>query len=262
MPELPEVEVFKKYADATSLHKTIDSVETNGEEVFETSPQKIASELKGKQLEASKRIGKHLFIRYADAAWLNLHFGMTGSLKYYKDDGPPDYARLVLHFENGYQLAYLCPRKLGKIGLTDDPDAFAQENDLGPDALRLGEEEFLEKMNSKRGGIKSALMDQGFMTGIGNIYSDEILFQAGIHPEAKVEALNEEQCKTLFHKMKEVLKESIDCKAEPGQLPGHFLIPHRKEGADCPDGSGKVKKIKVNGRSCYYCPEKQKMPST
>ncbi len=258
MPELPDVEVFKRYIDSTSLHQPIDSVDTSDGQLFATTLKKVRRELRGKQLEETKRIGKHLFVRYGQDAWLMLHFGMTGALQYYKDGNPPDYARLLLHFKNGYHLAYTSARKLGEIDLTNAPETFAEKHDLGPDALSLSREAFLEKMQSKRGGIKSALMDQSFLAGIGNVYSDEILFQSRIHPKAKVDELSDKQLNTLYDKMQEVLVKCIDLQADPARMPDHYLTPRREEGADCPGGKGKVEKITVNGRSCYYCPEEQR----
>ena len=96
------------------------------------------------------------------------------------------------------------------------------------------------------------------MAGIGNIYSDEILFQAGIHPGRHTDELKEEQKTVLYHSVKEVLAKTIEAGANPAKFPNHYLIPHRNEGDECPVCSGKVEKIKISGRGCFVCPNCQK----
>ncbi len=148
-----------------------------------TSPQALGRALKRRQFVSTRRHGKYLFLAVDQEAWLVLHFGMTGELEYFgKHDGEPRYTQFLIDFDNGFRLAYIAPRKLGRIELTDSPENFVAGNDLGVDALDVTAKQFLTLAKTSRGGVKAWLMNQGTMAGIGNIYSDEILFQAGVHP--------------------------------------------------------------------------------
>ena len=261
MPELPDVQIFAKYLNATALHQKIKKVEVEPEILDSVSSQTLQRRLKGTSLESTRRHGKYLFVALDSNGWLGLHFGMTGFLRYYKGDEPAsEHVRLLLRFENGYNLAYDLRRKLGKVFLTDNPDQFIQDNDLGPDPFQddIDLTQFRKLLEKKRGAIKSALMDQSLMAGIGNVYSDEILFQANIHPKTPVQQLTDEEVKTLFKTMHRVLQTAIDRKAQPDDMPRSYLLPHREPGEPCPKCGGTIEKIKVSGRSSYFCPNHQK----
>ncbi|MHC1727433.1 MAG: zinc finger domain-containing protein [Syntrophobacteraceae bacterium] len=105
--------------------------------------------------------------------------------------------------------------------------------------------------------MKPALMDQGIMAGIGNLYSDEILFQACIHPKARVSELDEQQLKTIFNKMKKTLRTAVEHDAELSSFPAGYLLRNRKEGAECPACGRKLQTAKVGGRTAYFCPSCQ-----
>ena len=187
-----------------------------------------------------------------------MHFGMTGDLKYYKNaEDEPDYEQVSFHFENGYQLGYLMPRKLGEIRILDSVDEFLEEKKLGPDVLEVDFDEFCELLSGRRGMIKTTLMNQEVMAGVGNVYSDEILFQARVYPRAQISDLNRKQLRAVYDAMREVLETVIKRKANPEDFPESFLIPHRSEGKTCPRCKSKIQRIKVSGRSGYYCPHCQ-----
>jgi formamidopyrimidine-DNA glycosylase len=105
--------------------------------------------------------------------------------------------------------------------------------------------------------IKSALMDQSLMAGIGNVYSDEILFQVGLHPRAPVKELGEGEREELYRTVTEVLETAIDRQAKPEEFPAGYLTPHRHDGGKCPQCGGEVQRVKVAGRGAYYCPCRQ-----
>jgi formamidopyrimidine-DNA glycosylase len=257
MPELPDVEVFRRYLDSTSLHKRIKQVQVHTRNMVEGAPAwKLKATLEGHVFKSTDRHGKYLFAALDNKHWLVLHFGMTGFLKYFKDlEKNPPHERMLLTFYNGYHLAYDCQRKLGKITLTEDLEAFISEEKLGPDALAdpFHLAAFREALAGSRSAVKSALMNQNLMAGIGNIYSDEILFQAGILPTEKAQALDEEATKRLFRSMKDVLKTAIDSQAKPEALPDSYIIPHRKKNGKCPKCGKALQKEKVSGRSSYFC---------
>ena len=260
MPELPDVEVFRKYAEKHAMNKKITDVEYKDPmQILESSKRKITRNVKGKKFTDSARLGKHMFLKSGENNWLAMHFGMTGDLKYFNTgDDEPDFAKVIFKFGNDHGLAVISKRKLGALEITGDPDEYRKENDIGIDALDCSFEEFKTALKGKRGGIKNVLMDQGRMAGIGNIYSDEILFQEKLHPKFKFEKLNEKGLKSLYNTIKRVMKTAIRHDAVPSDLPDSYLLPHRKKGESCPKCEGEVKRIKINGRGCFVCPKCQK----
>lgn len=190
-----------------------------------------------------------------------LHFGMTGFLKYFKNaEEAPGHIRLLIDFENGFHLAYDCRRKLGLIDLTDDYEQFIKQKELGIDPLRENLDFALFKriIQDKKGSVKSCLMDQQLIAGIGNSYSDEILFQSKIHPKSSINKLNETQLQTIFSKMKEVIETAIEKQVDPAQFPKSYLLPNRNPDESCPVCDSKIIKSKISGRSSYFCTEHQK----
>ena len=261
MPELPEVVYFKKYIDATSLHQQISEVEIENDKILSgISADDFQNQLKGSQFESCSTHGKYLFIQTDQNRELMMHFGMTGEPVYYRQaDEQPEYPRVVIHFDNAYHLAFNCMRMLGEIGLTESRENFIQQKNLGPDVYSdsFDLETFKDLLDNKRGMIKSALMDQSFIAGIGNECSDEILYQAGIHPKKTTSDLSDSDVKLIYQKMQEVLKEKIDANMEHRVLPESYILSHREEGAECPKCGGSIQKIKVSGRNGYYCPRCQ-----
>jgi formamidopyrimidine-DNA glycosylase len=256
VPELPELEVFKRYVDSTSLHQDIETIEVkNGKVLGGVSAGGLKRGLEGRKFESTRRHGKHLFVELSDGRWLLLHFGMTGGLKYYKDpDEDPAYARVLISFGNGYHLAFDDQRLFGKVDLIEDPDDYIQEHKLGLDPLDLDFPAFRERLEGRGGEIKARLMNQRVFAGIGNIYSDEILFQIRLHPRTSVRRLDEATLHDLHEQTRRVLHAAIERGANAGGLPDSFLLPQRREGADCPRGNGKIQKTKAAGRTAYYCP--------
>lgn len=262
MPELPDVEIFKQYLDATSLHQTIEDVEITDDRIMgNASIEKLQQVLRSQEFQESKRYGKYLFIHLDAGWWLVIHFGMTGFLRYFeRKDQIPSHSRLLIKFTHGYFLAYHCQRLLGEINLVEDPRSFIREKGLGPDALdpEFDFVAFKKVLSGKRGIVKSTLMNQHIISGIGNVYADEILFQTGIHPRRKVHQLSDEKLRNIFQTMKEVLQVAIKSGASPDQFPPDYLLPHRGKDQRCPKCGGELKRIEVSGRGTYYCPECQK----
>jgi formamidopyrimidine-DNA glycosylase len=229
----------------------------------EIDPAELGEGLRGRTFESTERHGKYLFVKLdGDGGWLVLHFGMTGDLNYYKaPEKEPEYDQVLFRFANGYHLAYVSKRKLGEVRLVDDKDAFIGEHGLGPDVMAedFDYERFKGTFGQKRGMVKSALMDQSTLAGIGNVYSDEILFQAGIHPQRKVRDLDEEELREIYECLKEVLETAMEHDAEPADFPDSYLIPHRGE-ERCPCCDGELQSVKVSGRTAYYCPQRQPEP--
>ncbi|MBD3312986.1 DNA-formamidopyrimidine glycosylase [Candidatus Woesearchaeota archaeon] len=259
MPELPDVEVFRRYINRTSIKKKIKKVYSRSGRVVKAS-KKDLKKLEGKKIKGTSRHGKYLFLEMAGRKIIVLHFGMTGDIEYYKTEEKekPEYSHLVLDFSEGHSLAYINKRKLGKVLLTDDLKGFVKEHDLGPDAMPLTKKQFRSTINDSGGMIKTMLMDQSRMAGIGNIYSDEILYQAGVHPEKKASKLKDKDIDSIHSAMKRVLKTAIRHKAQPDDFPRSYLLKNRKQGADCGKCKGKIRKKIIGGRSGYFCPKHQK----
>jgi len=185
---------------------------------------------------------------------------MTGRLKYFKGLAQdPEYDQLLIKFTNGCHLAYEAPRKLGEITLVNDVETLLEAKRLGPDGLDSAFDlsAFKKVLAGRWAMVKSALMNQHILSGVGNVYSDEILFQTGLHPRTKVNQLSEETLETLFYTMKDVLRTAVDCQADPEQFPDTYLIPHRRGDGKCPKCGGEIERIKVSERSAYFCPSCQ-----
>jgi formamidopyrimidine-DNA glycosylase len=265
MPELPDVELFRRHLDAHALDQTIQRVSVNDARILaEVTPQRLAARLKGARFVSSRRHGKHLLVRLSEGGWLTLHFGLTGRLHYFHDMADePSYDRVRFDFSNGRHLAYVNLRLLGRVGLTEDADAFIEAEGLGPDALDPGFdlEAFMAALGRRRGSVKSLLMDQGLVAGIGNIYSDEILFQARLHPNARAEGLEPGALKRLFRNIKQVLETAIARDAGSEQfldrLPRGYLLRAREKGGRCPRCAREIAVLKVSGRTGYFCPRCQ-----
>lgn len=258
MPELPDVERFKDYFDSTSLKKRIEKASALDDFLLKgVSPATLKKRLEGRRFEKTRRWGKYLFARADSGGWLVLHFGMTGSLDYYSSgQEQPRFTRLRLDFEDGGHLAYVNQRRLGRVGWTHDPEAFARRERLGPDAMsgNLSLEEFKELLSVRGRAIKPVLMDQSIISGIGNLYADEILFQARIDPRTPARELDDEAVGRLYRAMRKVLAVAARTEIEHRPLPRAFLMPHRKEGDKCPGCAGPVQRTKIAGRSTYFCP--------
>lgn len=263
MPELPDVQVFKEYLDSTSLHREIDGVDVESTEVLEgVSKRSLIQSLTGHSLGSSRRHGKWLFGQVSDGAgWLALHFGMTGFLEAWKGGaGPPEHTRVRLDFDDGWHLAFVCQRKLGRVGLVDGVEEFLGEREIGPDAMDVDRETFVEALSGKRGTLKGALMNQSLFAGIGNEYSDEILFQLGLHPGTEVGELDEERLGEVFDTMRAVLETAIDARVDTAKMPDDWQLPHRHGDGRCPKCGEDLQKTEVVGRSAYWCPNEQSRP--
>lgn len=266
MPELPDVEVMRRYLESTALHKKIEDLEIRAEILVAGEDSNKVEDLKaqtmGHSFESTRRHGKWLFAMLDEEGEKSFvfHFGMTGGLKYFKNlEDEPDYTRALFHFDNGYQLAYISQRKLGELKVIDSIERFIKEKDLGPDALDqdFDLEAFKKATEGRHAMVKTTLMDQETMAGIGNVYSDEILFQAGIYPRKKIDELDEGEIETLYQAMKGVLETAIEHQADPERFPEDYITPHRHEDGHCPKCGAALEKVQVGSRHAYYCPKRQ-----
>jgi formamidopyrimidine-DNA glycosylase len=262
MPELPEVETFKRYLDGTSLHQRITNVDVRDAYVLKrVSARQLARRLKGRHFEESHRHGKHLFVRAGDELWLRLHFGMTGSLEYLKQQEPPKTARVIFRFADNCRLAFDDQRKFGEIELIEDVDEFLQIRGLGPDALQIGLSQFKAVVGKHRGAVKAILLNQQSIAGVGNLYADEILFRARMHPATDAARLSDKDLRRLFRATRYVLKKAIALKTDFNRLPKSWLLTHREKRGRCPRCGRELKSATIGGRTSWFCPHCQKRAS-
>jgi formamidopyrimidine-DNA glycosylase len=265
MPELPDVEGFKRVLAKHGLRKTIGQVTVSDARILgKLSAQTFVSRLQGTKLVAARRHGKHLMANIDRGGWLTLHFGMTGALQFVKKcDEEPPFTRVRFDFANDGYLAYSNKRMLGRVGLVEDVDDYIADEKLGPDALdrRFDIDAFKTAVRGLKRDVKSVLMDQEIVAGIGNIYSDEILFQARMNPAERIDKLTPGQLKRLFLEMRTVLKTAIARGAGSeqfvGRTPKSFLLPQRHKGGCCPRCRTLLKVFKLGGRTAYCCPRCQ-----
>jgi formamidopyrimidine-DNA glycosylase len=259
MPELPEVEGFRKKIDPTALHKKIQNIEIHDAYILKIPENKFKKTLQGKEFNLTKRRGKYLFVGF-NSKNMMLHFAMSGNVKYFNDlSQEPEYSKIRIKFENGDYLSIISIRKLGRVEIINEIEEFIKENEIGPDALELNLKEFKKIMREKRRSYaKTALMDQSALSGIGNEYSDEILFQAKIYPKIKISDLEESSIEILYKSIKKVLKTAIDININDKEFPNEFIITHRDEKDNCPKCGSNIKKFKISSRHGFYCPSCQK----
>ncbi|MEM8940301.1 MAG: DNA-formamidopyrimidine glycosylase family protein [Bacteroidota bacterium] len=259
MPELPEVEGYKKYIDSTSLQQKITGIDCADNRLLKKELGLFESALVGQSFIETRRIGKYLFLQTTGDKVLIMHFGMTGKPEYYYDPNlRPKYAHIVYEFANGYHLGFLNRRKFGWNDLTESVEDYQQKVGLSTDARDLSFEDFQKSFDKRKTSIKPVLMNQSVAAGIGNWMADEILYQSEIHPEKKTNQLSEGQIKTIFDRMKAIIETAIEKEAVYRNFPPHYFIHIRRTGAQCHHTSSKIKKLTVGGRSTYYSPEWQK----
>ena len=260
MPELPDLEYMKTYLQSTALHRRIEHVDMREHRVLNNvSLPGLRRGTDGTTLTDAHRHGKYLFASLDNGRTLALHFGMTGSLAYYRDaDDEPEYARIVFALDNGYHLAYVSLRMLAGLSLISDVDAFLRAHEVGPDALRIDETEFTGRLHGYRGGLKSFFMKQKHIAGLGNVYTDEVLFQARLAPKRKSSVLEKKEVSKLYRIMRRVLTEAAERRADPSRFPRGWITPLRgNDDASCPRGCGTLRKDTVGGRTTYWCPDCQ-----
>lgn len=265
MPELPDVETYRRHVEKTSLNRQIVDVLIRDERLLQgITPQGLLQRLAQRKFVGTRRHGKHLLLELDDGTWLECHFGMSGRLQHVAAEAEdPAYDRVRLDFADGSHLAIISRRMLGHVRAVQDADAFVEGEQLGPDPLQdgFGEGAFRAALSGKSGTVKSALMDQETLAGIGNVYSDEILFQAGIHPKRPVTELSDDAVSRLYAAMQRVLRTAIDKGAGwedfPERAPDDFLLPQRHKGGTCPACGGAVEATKISGRTAWLCPHCQ-----
>ena len=244
MPELPEVESYARTFARHALGRAIARVRVLDERVLAVRKTELTRALVGRQFTRVRRHGKHLFAQAGDV-WLRLHFGMSGDLT----TAVERFARVVFEFDDGSLIAFDDMRLFGVVDLVRDPDEFIRDRDLGPDPMSMTLRDFRARVAGRRGAIKPMLLSQHVVAGVGNLYADETLFRADIHPRRGVDRLRDDEVKTMFANLRRVLREAID---------GRRRMFPREEGERCPRCGGTIRRTVVGGRTTYFCARHQR----
>ncbi|UOQ52131.1 DNA-formamidopyrimidine glycosylase [Hymenobacter cellulosivorans] len=273
MPELPEVETYRRFLDEVILHQPITAFEVRDAHVLGTDEDTLRQRLVGQHVTGTRRIGKNCFLELSDGSALALHFGMTGDVNAYRyDHDAPRFTRVALHLADGMRVAFIDPRKFGRIRHAESVDHYQKAKKLGPDALEVTAAHLQQKLGAKKMMIKPLLLDQSITAGLGNWIVDEVLFQAKIHPERRANSLTGKDFTALQAAIQLVLSTAIGHEATYRHFPASFLI-HAREWDDsatpgteqhrfCPrHPKVEIEKSYVGGRATYICPRCQPAPS-
>jgi formamidopyrimidine-DNA glycosylase len=208
----------------------------------------------------ARRRGKYLIVTLDSGHALILHFGMGGGLTVYRGkEDRPRFTRIDFVLGNGCRMAFTCPRNICRVMLTRQSSDVPAIEGMGPEPL--GDEFTYSHLRqqidrSPRRRIKSLLMDQGRVAGIGNIYADEILYLAGVRPDRAACSLIPQEIKGIYRNTRLVLRRAIRTGGDP-EFPPEFLVSRSGRGAGCSRCGSEIEKIKVGGRTSYFCPSCQ-----
>ncbi len=271
MPELPEVETIKNELSPWIVGQRFTEVTIfDARLVFDGSVEEVRRGSIGQKIESLERRGKYLLFRLSNGKSLIMHLRMTGTLLLNPEECGR-YARAILDVSNGHRLVFSDRRRMGLIWLVDDADTVVGR--LGPEPLDEGfsPDILQQRLSRHRIPIKAALLDQGIVAGIGNMYADEALFAARIHPLRRANNFSAQEVRTLHNCICNVLRAGIECKGasvdtyvrpegELGTAHFDFKVAH-KGGEPCPICGSNIERVPIQNRGSYFCPECQPLSS-
>lgn len=274
MPELPEVQTVASELDARLSGRTIERVEILWPRtVGHPAPEEFAAVLPGHRIERVGRRAKYIMMALSGGAFLVVHLRMTGRISVEPAEAPhSSHMRLVLHLDGGDELRFADTRKFGRFYFVSAGEAMPLPSfaALGPEPLA---EDFTSallaaRIAERRGNVKAALLDQRLVAGLGNIYADEALFRARIHPRRTLQSLSPREIAALYEAIVYVLRRAIgsggtsfsDYRTTWGRLGGYQeeLSVFRQTGAPCPHCGTPIERDVVAGRGTHYCPHCQR----
>jgi formamidopyrimidine-DNA glycosylase len=244
MPELPEAERARETLERT-LGRRIARVDDADTYVCRPhAPGEIGEALLGHEFVSAQRRGKFLWLETADGPTLGLHLGMAGKIVIDADAPVPRWDRFAIEFTDGTRLALRDKRRLGRAVLNPD------HSHVGLDAALVGRDEFRRRIGTGRAPIKARLLDQKWISGVGNLLADQALWQARIAPGRRVSELEASDLDRLRRELRSAIRSATK---QGGVHTGQF-VPARREGT-CPRcGHAPLERAKIGGRTTYWCP--------
>lgn len=286
MPELPEVESIRRGLARRVRGDVIESVWLGEKpEPLKSPAPEIVAALEQARIAAVRRVGKHIVFELerprpraaaphsqedlaaegGRATWI-VHLGMTGSLVIARPESEvARHTHAIVRLQSGRELRFVDPRRFGRLSVVREDGGFAPG---GQEPLGAGVRQFARLFRGRRTPIKSALLNQKLLRGVGNIYADESLYRAGIRPRRRASRLTGEELARLRRALQQVLREAIRAggssvsdyvNAEGEQ--GFFQFEHRvygREGEACRKCRSAIKRVVIAGRSAHYCPKCQR----
>lgn len=271
MPELPEVETL-----AADLRRLLVDAELKGVEVLwrrsvaMPNAEELVRELPGRRIMDVTRRGKFLVLSLSGPSFLLIHLRMSGQVRVEQATAPADtHTRVIFHLADGRQLLFSDPRKFGRIYWTTDPDCVLGA--LGPEPLAedFTADDFVSLLASHKRALKPLLLDQTVLAGLGNIYTDEALSAAGLHPLRKAHTLSPVEGEQLYYAIREVLQQAIchrgttldderyqDAEGRPG-CHAPYLRVYRRAGKPCLRCGTPIERTVIGSRGTYFCPHCQ-----
>ncbi len=269
MPELPEVETIKNELSPHVVGRFIIGAAVYDDKLVRPSPAgEFCHKVLGQQVTSLMRRGKYLMFKLSSGKVLIAHLRMTGSLVINSSDNEK-YARAVLQFDNGEQLAFIDRRRLGVMWLAQSKDEIEGKLGIEPLTAEFTADTLAKRLKGRQSPIKAVLLDQGIVAGIGNMYADEALFAAKIHPLKKAGDLSLLEARNLHKAIVKVLQvavknkgASVDTYKRPGGEQGtahhEFNVAHR-HGETCRVCGSAIERIAIRNRGSYFCPKCQKL---
>jgi len=266
MPELPEVETVRRDLEKTVVGKKIVGVDIHNAAVIKEPPlEKFEKGLIGAEIKNILRKAKLLILELSNGKSLVVHLKMTGQLVY---PGNAKKSRVSFNLSDGKILDFNDQRLFAELRLMDDWRSLKFIQNLGPEPFDITGEIFKKMLLSKKTKIKPLLMDQEFISGIGNLYAAECLFRAKINPQKPANSLSGKEAVNLFKEIIEVLKEAIKCggssvddyvrvSGQPGGYASRLRV-YARENKPCLVCKTLIKRIALGGRGTYFCPKCQR----
>ena len=278
MPELPEVETIRLALEPHILGRRFERVGISDSRIVRPfEPTAVAGELEGERVSALERRGKYLIVRFESGRALLIHLRMTGSLRHAAPGslGDDPHRRIVVRLDDGSAVAYRDIRRFGTWLLVeaDELDPYISDR-LGPEPLdrRFTSRRLAERLRGRRAPVKAALLDQRTVAGLGNIYVDEALWRARIHPLRPAGELAADEIVRLTRGIKDALNAGLARQGASlrdyrtpdggrGRMQDEFRV-YGREGEPCRRCGTPIEKIRAGGRSTWYCPICQTLAAT
>jgi formamidopyrimidine-DNA glycosylase len=270
VPELPEVETVRAQLAPLLVGRTFERVEIRDERLTRPNdPVAVAAELEGEQVAAVERRGKYLVVVFQSGRVLLIHLRMTGSLRHARGGDLPDdpYTRAVINLDDGSDVAYRDVRRFGTWMLVEPGELepyLAKRLGTEPLGNRFSAKELATRLAGRRAPVKAAILDQRTVAGVGNIYADEALWRARIHPLRPAGELGPAELRALHRGIRRALETGVTRQgatlrdyAQPsgaaGSMQDEFKV-YGRDGEPCPRCRSSIVKTRVGGRGTWYCP--------